>query len=91
MAKGKTRKRKSPKAKLDVVSDVLHLFGGFSFTSEELAGEVSRYCKIIRKKPPHITQIGKQLARLGYVAKRQRLDGKRVRVYTFKIKLAAAA
>ena len=92
MAKSKkTGKRKKSKPNLEVVSDVVQMFAGIVFTSDEFADEVSSYCKIIRATTPHITQIGKELARLGYIAKRVRLDGKRVRVYSFKLKLAIVA
>ena len=84
----KTRTRKHAHQLADVVSDVLYLFGGFSFTSEEFAAEMAHYCKIIGIDPPHHTQVGKCLSSLGYVATRDRVNGKRVRLYAYKLKLA---
>ena len=70
----KTGKRKNAQRPVDLIADVLHLFGGFSFTSEEFATEMEHYCEIIGFDAPHPTQVGKRLASCGYLATRERVD-----------------
>ena len=82
------RSSKRPRPQIDVLADVLSLYGGFSFNSDELREELEHYCRIVKKKPPHHTTIGKRLSGLGYVKSREYIDGRKVSVYRYDLKQA---
>ncbi len=73
---------------VDVLGDVLHLFGSIPFDSAELQSEMDHYARIMGARAPHPTAVGKRLAALGYrkTGRGRGEGGRKVSVYRFKMK-----
>lgn len=75
---------------VDVLADVLCLFGALSFSSDELAVEMEHYARLVGADVPHHTAVGKRLASLGYQKQRVSVDGKKVSVYRHTLRALKA-
>ncbi len=73
---------------VDVLGDVLHLFGSIPFDSGELQAEIDHYARIVGVDAPHPTAVGKRLAALGYrkTGRGRGEGGKKVSVYRHTLK-----
>jgi hypothetical protein len=50
--------------------------------------ELGHYCRIIGRKCPAMNAVGAKLSKLGYTSERVTIDGRKMRVYRFELRLA---